>query len=463
MINGQTVLCGCCVRLVMVFGFLLYIQVFVLLNSMHEQQHDILSQVSRVMQDKDFNAQQFDPSFRLTKMNPALRPAVVCMKQLHQRYNTNASAILISGIGHTTGPNTPAGPLVGVYHHRGLLAHMREDDQPVNGIGIHETVTPSSIAKVLQNCTTFVFDDLTAEWFSTLVRLICANPKMAEIMDKNQHLPLGDLTDNAAIHSSHLKGYSTVEIAERLVSCNQVVSFKTAKNVTIVSATGVAFHDRDTNAASQRNFAMYFSLNDGGNVVWKNTMAKQELLGRITKMYANLFAVMHSQGVRVPVIIPIGCGAFWPSGLSKELANELAELYFTAKINKALEGVSSGWFDAVLLNPTRFGDIAKAVLKSCKVSDSVKAALILHNKESLSLVEALQDRFHELRMGVVNPSDPLCLVTRCLGYWWEHGIDELYVGEEFLASFTSLCLHLSMCMELKGAETIEHMSPPKQP
>ena len=104
-----------------------------------------------------------------------------------------------------------------------------------------------------------------------------------------------------------------------------------------------------------------------------------------------------------------------------------------------------------------------AVLKSCKVSDSVKAALILHNKESLSLVEALQDRFHELRMGVVNPSDPLCLVTRCLGYWWEHGIDELYVGEEFLASFTSLCLHLSMCMELKGAETIEHMSPPKQP
>ena len=90
----------------------------------------------------------------------------------------------------------------------------------------------------------------------------------------------------------------------------------------------------------------------------------------------------------------------------------------------------------MLLNPTRFADVAKAVVTACNVTDDIKAALILHNKESLSLVEALQGRFTNLSMGILNPSDPLCLVTRCLGYWWQHGIGEMYVGEEFFASFT---------------------------
>ena len=417
------------------------------------------------MKEQDFDAQQFDPSFRSTKKNPVSRPAVVCMTQLHKRYDVPVSddaALYISGTGHTTGPNVAAGPGVGVYQHHALLPHMRGDDEPVNGIGIHQAIRPSRIAEVLQNCATFVFDDLTTEWFRALVRLICAHPKLAEIIDKNQHVPIGDLTNDVAIHSSELKNYSTVEIAEKLVSCNRVLSFKTAKEVTIVSATGIAFHDRDTNKASQKNFTLYFCVDDDGNVVWRSTTAKQELLERISQMYTHLFAVMQTQGVRVPILIPIGCGAFWPSGLSEELASELAELYFTAQINKALEGVSNDWFDAVLLNPTRFKDIAEAVVTSSKTSDGVKANLIMHDKESLSLVESLQDRFPNLRMGVVNPSDPLCLVTRCLGYWWEHGIDELYVGEEFLASFTSLCLHLSLCMELQGAETIKHMSTSKR-
>ena len=419
--------------------------------------------IRKTIQDQDFDAEQFDPGFRSTKKNTALRPAVVCMEQLYKRYGLSASTVtFISGEGHTTEPNVPAKEHVAVTVHNKLLPRMREDDEPVNGTGIHQAVKPSRIAEVLQNCATFVFDDLTPEWFGTLIRSICADPKLADIIDKNQHVPLGDLIDDPAIHSSKLKSYSTVEIAEKLVSCNRVLSFKTAKEVTIVSATGIAFHDRDTNKASQKNFALYFCVNDDGNVVWKTTTAKQELLGRISQLYTHLFAVMQSQGVRVPILIPIGCGAFWPSGLSEKLANELAELYFTAQINKALEGVSNDWFDAVLLNPTRFKDVAEAVVTSSKVSDDVKATLIVHNKESLSLVESLQDRFPHLQMGIVNPSDPLCLVTRCLGYWWEHGIDELYVGEEFLASFTSLCLHLSLCMELQGAETVEHMSKPKR-
>ena len=226
-----------------------------------------------------------------------------------------------------------------------------------------------------------------------------------------------------------------------------------------MSATGIAFHDRDTNKASQKNFYSYLRMGDDGKVTWKDETAKGRLLVRISLLYTHLFAAMRLQGVRVPILIPIGCGAFWPTDISEEIASELAELYFTAQIHKAVEGASNGWFDAVLLNPTRFENVAKAVVTSCNMTDDVKAALILHNKESLSLVESLQDQFPNLSMGIVNPSDPLCLVTRCPGYWWEHGIDEMYVGEEFIASFTTLCSNLLN----RGDETIVRVPSNRSP
>ena len=43
-----------------------------------------------------------------------------------------------------------------------------------------------------------VLGDLIPEWFGTLIRLICADPKLADIIDKNQHVPLGDLIDDPA-------------------------------------------------------------------------------------------------------------------------------------------------------------------------------------------------------------------------------------------------------------------------
>ena len=182
--------------------------------------------IRKTIQDPTF-AMKFDPSFRGTKNSPELRPAVSYTQQVYERSQVTHeidTRRYITGKGHTSSPNVPAGGHVAVMYHHCLLDLMCTDDTPINGI------EPSRIAKILRKCTTFVFDDLTPEWFGTFIRLVCADPKLADRMDKNQHVPLGDLIYDAAIRCSELKRYSTVEIADKLVSCNRVLSFKTAKD-----------------------------------------------------------------------------------------------------------------------------------------------------------------------------------------------------------------------------------------
>ena len=69
-----------------------------------------------------------------------------------------------------------------VMYHPALLELMQRDDTAIDNI------QPSHIAKLLEDCTTFVFEDLTPERFGTLIRLICADPALANNMDKNQHV-----------------------------------------------------------------------------------------------------------------------------------------------------------------------------------------------------------------------------------------------------------------------------------
>eukprot|EP00668_Euglena_longa_P001367 GGOE01001620.1.p1 GENE.GGOE01001620.1~~GGOE01001620.1.p1 ORF type:complete len:1871 (-),score=629.58 GGOE01001620.1:50-5662(-) len=203
---------------------------------------------------------------------------------------------------------------------------------------------------------------------------------------------------------------------------------KTHFPVTFLSAPGIDFN---AGAAARTELNKYFlrdKFRKGGRIAFKE---------RMKRTYHILFTACKDNGVTHPTAIAMGLGVFMPP-IEEE---EVKCIYHEAQF-ELLSEYEYG-FDTYFLNPAKAMSTAKQLLAEKEYP--LRCRVVIHNKDGKALASRLAHEGH--RTSFLNPSDCIAVMQGCVGYWWECGMGERYVGEEdFCATSTAILKRSNICL-----------------
>ena len=156
-----------------------------------------------------------------------------------------------------------------------------------------------------------------------------------------------------------------------------------------------------------------------------------ELRARVKSLYRVVLASARLQGVRNPSMLPMGLGVFLYN-VNKADHDGVRGAYFRAQYELLTE---EDWgFETYWLNPAQHRGFAEELLRDgiAKGAFKPRCNIVLHNRDAKFLaVEMAKER---MRPGVLNPSDCIAVMQGLIGYYWEIGQGDRYVGEEDFAA-----------------------------
>eukprot|EP01013_Petalomonas_cantuscygni_P043467 TRINITY_DN822_c0_g1_i2.p1 TRINITY_DN822_c0_g1~~TRINITY_DN822_c0_g1_i2.p1 ORF type:complete len:2832 (-),score=666.76 TRINITY_DN822_c0_g1_i2:674-9169(-) len=226
-------------------------------------------------------------------------------------------------------------------------------------------------------------------------------------VDETLQQSFTELSTNAAITQ---EGYFFVGRG------NQIAE-KGRNRITFVAAPGIDFN---SGAAARREMTKYFSRHE-----WLKE-GRMRMKDRVKETYYLMFNALQEHKVKDPTGIAMGLGMFLPPIEQEDVKKIYQEAQF-----ELLEEFDFG-FDTYWLNagPAH----AQAVELLDKEQYRFKCNVVIHGKDGKGLCLELS----KTRMtSFLNPSDAIAMMQGRMGYWWEVGYGERFVGEEDFASLTT--------------------------
>ncbi|KAJ9463970.1 hypothetical protein DIPPA_05499 [Diplonema papillatum] len=282
----------------------------------------------------------------------------------------------------------------------------------------------------------------SARVWDEFLRAVRANPAeygytSKEALDETLRQALTELCTSVCV-SQH--GYYFVDGAASSGTMNMIHP-PTRDTVVFLSAPGLDFC---TNSATRREMPKYFKRNpeSAGDAplreLWKGFTATGEadLRKRVKNLYKVIFASARLQGARNLSMLPMGLGVFLThvNGADQDCVKKA---YFCAQYELLSE---EGWgFDTYWLNPAQHRTLAEQLLREGVATGEYdfKCNVVLHNRDAKFLAVELAKE--GLKPAVLNPSDCIAVMQGLIGYYWELGRGNRYVGEEdFAATSTGI-------------------------
>eukprot|EP00760_Papus_ankaliazontas_P010351 PhM_4_TR14261/c0_g1_i3/m.59699 len=254
-----------------------------------------------------------------------------------------------------------------------------------------------------------------------------------------------------------IKGYLYVD--GRGECWNQIVE-KTPQPITIVSATGIDFC---TPTTTMIEGPKYFNVvGDESTKISERLKGfcpggEEALYRRVKGLYRLIYRAFQIQGTRNVGLLPLGLGVFL-SNVDRDIVGRVVEIYFSAQFDLLCE--DSFGFDTVWLNAARYGKVATELVQSGRFA--FKVNFVVHSKDAKFLaVELAKARRHA---GMLNPSDAIAVMQGQIGYYWEKGRQDRYVGEEDLAATSTMVLqHVNIAPKLELEHVVDDEDMPGTP
>ena len=393
-----------------------------------------------------------------TSEDPAKRPLRVCYGD--KPYGRP----FIKPEGHTSENNVPA-----------TLSASITDQGCIYDTGL---VSKEVIATLQQRSTYLRGEAHAARSLEFLFGLVFRSKEFAKAVDAHKSDPMLKSIENCGITLSeddlalhgHFLSRSPASVALDIVCVNAVNPVEKIvdldKKLHVLSACLLEFCDRQTRPSSMQNFVRFFAVADG-KWSWANKDAHEALFQIVLATYTMLLDVASDALITTVLLIPMGLGVFLPEDMPDDFRATVAEVYFQAQYTASFNTIGTGKVKRVLLNPTRYGDVAM------KAFDVVTEKLAgVHNEEVFAGVEHHQYESLTLTLqllpepvGMLMAADPVTLICRCFGMWHEGGIKEMYANEEFIGGNTTLGLYLGCFLHvLHGKETVKPVpATPRRP
>ncbi|KAJ9463969.1 Polycystin-2 [Diplonema papillatum] len=171
---------------------------------------------------------------------------------------------------------------------------------------------------------------------------------------------------------------------------------------------------------------------------WKGftDCGEANLRKRVKNLYTVIFSSARLQGARNPSMLPMGLGVFL-THVNKADQDGVKEAYFRAQYELLSE---ADWgFETYWLNPAQHRGLAERLLRDGVASGDYqfRCNVVLHNRDAKFLAVELAKE--GLKPAVLNPSDCIAVMQGLIGYYWELGRGDRYVGEEdFAATSTGI-------------------------
>ena len=211
---------------------------------------------------------------------------------------------------------------------------------------------------------------------------------------------------------------------------------RTPDPVVFLSAPGLDFC---TPSTTRLEMPKYFEEMDGTTdktelkLRWKGFKegGEQSIRKRVKNLYRVVLTSAKMQHARNPSMLPMGLGVFLYN-VNKADHDGVREAYFRAQFELLTE---EDWgFETYWLNPAQHRGFAEELLRKGIESGEFrfKCNVVLHNRDAKFLAVEMAKRC--MRPAVLNPSDCVAVMQGLIGYFWELGRGDRYVGEEDFAA-----------------------------
>ena len=231
------------------------------------------------------------------------------------------------------------------------------------------------------------------------------------------------------------KGYFFVD--GRPGAPNQLTA-KTAQQIVFLSSPGLDFCDPSSTRLEGKK---YFQTTEDGNGEVRLTAFLQnswtDLLERVIRLYRVIYRSCRHHQVRNPSMLAMGLGVFLENVPQAE-KTRVAEAYFIAQWLLLTE---EDWgFENYFINPVWINATALPTLERVlKDGRSLKCNVVMHDRDVKFLCVEMAKTSTFSGPAMLNPSDCASMWLGHMGYFWEKGRQDGYVGEEdFCSSGTGL-------------------------
>eukprot|EP00755_Sulcionema_specki_P029397 Sspe_Gene.17865::Locus_6384_Transcript_2_2_Confidence_0.500_Length_10291::g.17865::m.17865 len=205
---------------------------------------------------------------------------------------------------------------------------------------------------------------------------------------------------------------------------------KTRQTITFLSSPGLDFCDPSTTALEAKKYFRYAKNVRSGESPWRGFKqgAWRDLLYRLRRLYEVIFRSCKYHSVRNPSMLPMGLGVFLYN-VHKSDQEDVKRAYFTAQWQLLAE---YDWgFHNYFLNAGPHRGTALATLeKEITEGRPPRCNVIIHDRDVKFLAVEMAKTDSFLGPAMLNPSDCASLCLGLMGYFWEWGRQENYVGEE---------------------------------
>lgn len=265
-----------------------------------------------------------------------------------------------------------------------------------------------------------------------------------EAFQRSMSMSLNQMASNVALSQ---KGYFMAGDAS---DGTNVLVTKTAQPIAFVSATGIDF----CSPPSYMSEAPLY-LNDlGEGKPWNHRFkgfkpgGEVALKRRVMSTYCCIFKSFMLQGCMNPSVVPMGLGVFLEN-VDDGTKAEIVRIYFEVQY----ELLQTNWgFETYWINAGRFPAQALEIYR--KGNYKLKCNLCIHKKDAKFLAIKLANEGKSA--GFLNPSDVIAVVMGRIGYYWEVGRQDRYVGEEdFVATSTAILAHVNVACEISPSRIID--------
>eukprot|EP01065_Artemidia_motanka_P026849 TRINITY_DN32085_c0_g1_i1.p1 TRINITY_DN32085_c0_g1~~TRINITY_DN32085_c0_g1_i1.p1 ORF type:complete len:4433 (+),score=1274.30 TRINITY_DN32085_c0_g1_i1:67-13299(+) len=218
---------------------------------------------------------------------------------------------------------------------------------------------------------------------------------------------------------------------------NQICE-KTPQKIVFLSSCGVDFCDPAATKAEAIKYFKKVTLKSGQTAYrgWKEGAWDGEggFLERCKRLYRVLFRSCKAQGAKNPSMLSIGLGVFLEN-VHPDDKERVKEAYFRAQWQLLLE---QDWgFQNYFINTAQHGAIAKKTLddeldKATRNGKKfLRCNVVMHGRDVKFLaVEMAKQKDAYPGPAFLNPSDTASVWLGLMGYFWERGRQNNYVGEE---------------------------------
>eukprot|EP01064_Diplonema_japonicum_P014042 TRINITY_DN21559_c0_g1_i1.p1 TRINITY_DN21559_c0_g1~~TRINITY_DN21559_c0_g1_i1.p1 ORF type:complete len:3213 (+),score=696.80 TRINITY_DN21559_c0_g1_i1:53-9691(+) len=229
---------------------------------------------------------------------------------------------------------------------------------------------------------------------------------------------------------------------------------KTPQPVVFLSSPGLDFCDPSTTILEAKKYFKKLDTKDG-QPKWRGFLsgAHDDLLQRVTRLYRVIFRSCQGHGVCNPSMLAMGLGVFLQN-IHEDDRDKVAEAYFTAQFQLLCE---QDWgFHNYFVNPVRYKDVGMRALEAeLKKGKQLCCNVVMHGKDVKFLATEMA-KGDPSRPGsfqspaMLNPSDCASIFLGLMGYFWEWGRQECYVGEEDFCCTGTGTLALSTITNVYG-------------